>query len=224
MTAEPDTRILLVDDQELVRFGFRMLINAVPNLTVVGEGADGSEAIQLAERHRPDVILMDVRMPGMDGITATREIIARHPDCRIIMLTTFDVDEYAFGALGAGASGFLLKDARPGDLLTAIRTVKNGDAAVSGRVTRRMLDLFAAQLPQAGAFDAHEARLAELTPREREVLFAVADGLSNSEIGARWFVSESTVKTHVGRVLAKLGVRDRVHAAIYVYQNGLNRA
>lgn len=199
-----------------------MVLEAEPDLHVVGEAADGTEAVRLAVETRPDVILMDVRMPSMDGIEATRRIVAANPDARIIILTTFDLDEYAFGGLRAGASGFLLKDARPDDLIAAIRAVAAGDAAVSGRVTRSMLELFADRLPQgastvAGDDDAASA----LTPREREILLAMADGLTNGEIGAKFFLTESTVKTHVGRVLSKLHLRDRVHAVIFAYDNGL---
>jgi DNA-binding NarL/FixJ family response regulator len=215
-------RVLLVDDQALVRLGFRMVLDAEPGLTVVGEAADGVEAVRLAVEARPDVILMDVRMPALDGIAATQRIVATNPDARIIILTTFDLDEYAFGGLRAGASGFLLKDARPAELTSAIRAVAAGDAAVSGRITRSMLEMFATRLPaaqQTGA--AVTDPTAVLTPREREILLAMADGLSNGEIGERFFLTESTVKTHVGRVLAKLHLRDRVHAVIFAYDNGL---
>ncbi|MFF1632879.1 response regulator [Leifsonia sp. NPDC058248] len=222
MTDHSPIRVLLVDDQALVRLGFRMVLEAESDLTVVGEAADGGEAVRLAVESRPDVILMDVRMPTLDGIEATRRIVAANPQARIIILTTFDLDEYAFGGLRAGASGFLLKDARPAELTAAIRTVAAGDAAVSGRVTRSMLELFAERLPAdptagAGAADPTAA----LTPREREILLAIAEGLSNGEIGAKFYLTESTVKTHVGRVLAKLHLRDRVHAVIFAYDNGL---
>ncbi|GAA4156474.1 response regulator transcription factor [Gryllotalpicola daejeonensis] len=212
------TRVAIADDQSLVRMGFRMVLEAQPDLEVVGEAADGSEAVELARRERPDVVLMDVRMPGTDGIAATAEIAAELPETRVLVLTTFDLDEYAFGALRAGASGFLLKDARPEELLAAIRAVAAGDAAVSPRITRRMIELFGAQLPS----DAPRAdAAAALTPREREILLAIGRGLSNTEIAAELFLTESTVKTHVGRVLAKLALRDRVHAVIFVYENGL---
>lgn len=214
-------RILLVDDQALVRLGFRMVLEAEADLHVVGEAADGVEALRLAVETRPDVILMDVRMPNLDGIEATRRIVAANPAARIIILTTFDLDEYAFGGLRAGASGFLLKDARPSELTAAIRAVATGDAAVSGRVTRAMLELFADRLPDSGAVPTGVDPAAALTPREREILLAMADGLTNGEIGAKFFLTESTVKTHVGRVLSKLQLRDRVHAVIFAYDNGL---
>ena len=213
-------RILLVDDQSLVRLGFRMVLETEADLVVVGEAADGTEAVRQAVSTRPDVILMDVRMPSMDGIEATRRIVAANPDARIIILTTFDLDDYAFGGLRAGASGFLLKDARPAELTAAIRSVAAGDAAVSGRVTRAMLELFSDRLPVEGAGDGTDPTAA-LTPREREILLAIADGLTNGEIGAKFFLTESTVKTHVGRVLSKLQLRDRVHAVIFAYDHGL---
>jgi len=213
-----DIRVLLVDDQVLVRMGFRMLLDAENGMTVVGEAGDGAEALRLADATRPDVVLMDVRMPGLDGIETTRRLIERSPASRVIILTTFDLDEYAFGGLRAGASGYLVKDTRPAELLAAIRAVAGGDASVSSRITQRMLDLFGNRLPAAPPVD---DRLADLTPREREVLSAIAEGLSNSEIGARFTVSESTVKTHVGRVLMKLDLRDRVQAVIFAYERGL---
>jgi DNA-binding NarL/FixJ family response regulator len=218
-------RILLVDDQQLIRLGFGLVLGAEDDLSVIGEASNGAEAIDLAARLRPDVILMDVRMPGLDGIEATRRIVAAHPDSRIIILTTFDLDEYAFGALRAGASGFLLKDALPHELTSAIRAVHAGDAAVSTRVTKRMLELFAAALPGTAADTAEgsAAGLADLTPREHDILVAMAEGLSNAEIAAHFILSESTVKTHVGRVLMKLQLRDRVQAVIFAYKHGLVR-
>ncbi len=218
-TGMAQTRIMLVDDQALLRTGFRMVLEAEDDFTVVAEAGSGAEAITLAASVLPDVILMDVRMPGIDGIEATRQISAAHPDSRIIILTTFDLDEYAFGGLRAGARGFLLKDAQPSELTAAIRAVASGDASVSSRVTRRMLELFGSKLPAADDDDA--SRLGALTEREREVFLAIAEGLSNPELAERFFLSESTVKTHVGRILAKLGLRDRVHVVILAYRLGL---
>ena len=216
--------VLLVDDQALLRMGFRLVLEGEADLEVVGEAADGRAAVDQVSALRPDVVLMDVRMPGMNGIEATERIVAAHPGTRVLILTTFDLDEYAFAALRAGASGFLLKDARPAELVAAIRTVAAGDAVVSPRVTRRMLEMFADHLPtDAVASAAQDPRAAELTPREREVLEAVAQGLSNAEIAERLYLSEATVKTHVGRILAKLGVRDRVQAVVWCYQAGIAR-
>lgn len=217
-------RIMLVDDQALLRVGFRMILDAEDDLVVVAEAGDGAEAIALAAHVLPDVILMDVRMPGIDGIEATRRITAARPESKVIILTTFDLDEYAFGGLRAGASGFLLKDAEPRDLMIAIRAVASGEASVSPRVTRRMLELFGSNLPGAGSgaggnFDT--ASLSVLTERELEVFLAIAEGLSNSELADRFVLSESTVKTHVGRILQKLELRDRVQAVILAYQLGL---
>jgi DNA-binding NarL/FixJ family response regulator len=219
------TRILLVDDQALLRMGFRLVLEAEEDLEVVGEAGDGRAAFDQVAALRPDVVLMDVRMPNVNGIEATERIAAAHPDTRVLILTTFDLDEYAFAALRAGASGFLLKDARPAELVAAVRTVASGDAVVSPRVTRRMLELFSGQLPAAGDPEptGTDPRLAELTPRELEVLRCVADGQSNAEVAERLFLSEATVKTHVGRVLAKLGVRDRVQAVVLAYETGLVR-
>jgi DNA-binding NarL/FixJ family response regulator len=215
-------RIALVDDQELVRTGFRMVLDAQPDMEVVGEAGDGLAAVEFARSHTADVMIMDARMPRMDGVAATRRIREAGDLPRILMLTTFDLDEYAFAALKAGASGFLLKDVPPEDLLSAIRAVHSGDAVVAPSTTRRLIDQFAPMLPASGAEPA--AELSCLTDREREVLLLVAHGLSNSEICARLFVSEATVKTHVGRILAKLGLRDRVQAVVYAYENGLVRA
>ncbi len=217
-------RVLLVDDQPLMRMGFAMVLDAEDDLEVVGEASDGAAALTQARALRPDVVLMDVRMPGMNGIDATERIVAEHPDLRVLVLTTFDLDEYAFAALRAGASGFLLKDSEPEALVAAIRTVAAGDAVVAPRVTRRMLELFASRLPVRRTDappDQTDARIALLTPREVEVLRAIARGLSNGEIAAEFVVSETTVKTHVGNVLAKLGVRDRVQAVILAYESGL---
>ncbi|MEE6273111.1 response regulator transcription factor [Georgenia wangjunii] len=218
--------VLLVDDQALLRMGFRLVLDAEDDIDVVGEAADGAAAVQMVGALRPDVVLMDVRMPRVNGIAATEQIVSAHPACRVLILTTFDLDEYAFAGLRAGASGFLLKDTRPAELVEAIRTVASGDAVVSPRVTKRMLDLFGAHLPSAvrtGAADGADPRLSALTAREREVLELVAEGLSNAEIADRLCVSEATVKTHVGKVLAKLGLRDRVQAVVLAYETGLVR-
>jgi DNA-binding NarL/FixJ family response regulator len=218
--------VLLADDQPLLRRGFRMILEAEDGVTVAGEAGDGAEAVELAHRLQPDVVLMDIRMPGTDGIEATRRITAAEPGVRVLVLTTFDLDEYAFGALQAGASGFLLKDVRPHELVAAVRTVASGDAVVSPRVTRRLLEEYAQQLPVADAADDQADRypqLSSLTEREREVLAVVAQGLSNTEIAASLFVSETTVKSHVGRILAKLGLRDRVQIVVLAYESGLVR-
>ena len=221
-------RVLIVDDQALVRMGFRMVLDAEPGIEVVGEAADGHGAVERTGALAPDVVLMDVRMPGMDGIEATAEIVARHPATRVIVLTTFDLDEYAFAGLRAGASGFLVKDTRPEHLMEAIRAVADGDAAISPRVTRRMIELLGPAMPATGAVagtgqGVADPRLSPLTARELEVLNALAEGLTNQEIAGRLYLSESTVKTHVGRVLAKLEVRDRVQAVILAYDCGLVR-
>jgi len=216
--------VLLADDQPLLRMGFRMILDAQPDMTVAGEAADGAEAAELAAALKPDVVLMDVRMPGTDGIEATRRIVAAGHDVRVLILTTFDLDEYAFAALRAGAGGFLLKDAPPDDLLSGIRAVAAGDAVVAPSVTRRLLDAYAHRLPDDRAPTTRAARLDPLTDREREVLLAVARGLSNAEIAARLVVSEATVKTHVGRILTKLGLRDRIQAVILAYETGLVQA
>ncbi len=220
--SEPPIRIVLVDDQELVRTGFRMVLEAQPDMHVVGEAADGLAAIDLAARLNADVMVMDARMPRLDGVEATRQIRQAGERPRVLMLTTFDLDEYAFAALKAGASGFLLKDVPPEELLFAIRAVHSGDSVVAPSTTRRLIDQFAALLP--GSEPQAPAELADLTEREREVLLHVAHGLSNQEIAQLLFVSEATVKTHVGRVLAKLGLRDRVQAVVYAYEHGLVRA
>jgi DNA-binding NarL/FixJ family response regulator len=212
--------VLLADDQPLLRRGFRMILEAEPDLTVTAEAGDGAEAVDLTRRHAPDVVLMDIRMPGTDGIEATRRITAAHPDVRVLVLTTFDLDEYAFGALRAGASGFLLKDVRPAELVAAIRTVAAGDAVVSPRVTRRLLEEYAQVLPPS---ENQYPQLAALTDREREVLVEVARGLSNAEIAASLYVSEATVKSHVGRILSKLALRDRVQVVVLAYESGLIR-
>jgi DNA-binding NarL/FixJ family response regulator len=216
--------VLLADDQPLLRRGFRMIIEAESDLTVTAEAGDGAEAVACARRSPPDVVLMDIRMPGTDGIEATRRIIAADPAVRVLVLTTFDLDEYAFGALHAGASGFLLKDVRPAELITAIRTVGSGNAVVSPRVTRRLLEEYTQVLPMPPAQRAGRyPLLSTLTEREGQVLASVARGLSNSEIAAHLFVSEATVKSHVGRILAKLGLRDRVQIVVLAYEAGLVR-
>ncbi len=213
-------RVLLVDDQELIRTGFRLVIDSEDDMEIVGEAGTGIQAIEAVVRLAPDVVLMDVRMPQMDGIEATRRLVLEHPASRIIILTTFDLDEYAFAGLRAGASGFLLKDAKPTDLLGAIRAVHAGDAAVAPRITKRMIELFGDQLPAAddAAVAASDARVEALTERELEVFVAMARGLNNGEIAQELFLSESTVKTHVGRVLLKLELRDRVHAVILAHE------
>jgi DNA-binding NarL/FixJ family response regulator len=218
-------RLLLVDDQALIRTGFRMIFEETGDIDIVGEAPDGAEAVRLAAELRPDVTLMDVRMPGVDGIEATRRIVARDPSARVLILTTFDLDEYAFAALRAGASGFVLKDVPIDELARAIRSVANGDAVVSPRITRRLLDVYATQLPDpsSGITGRSQAVLDQLTPREREVLRAVAAGLSNTEIADQLVVSDATVKTHVGSVLAKLNLRNRVQAVIFAYDIGLVR-
>ena len=214
--------VLLADDQPLLRRGFRMILEAEGDLTVVGEAGNGEEAVELAQRHTPDVALMDIRMPGTDGIEATQRITAAGPLPKVLVLTTFDLDEYAFGALRAGASGFLLKDVRPGELVAAIRTVAAGDAVVSPRVTRRLLEEYAQVLPvPASQQESRFPQLAALTEREREVLVAVGRGLSNTEIAATLFVTEATVKSHVGRILAKLALRDRVQIVVLAYEASL---
>ena len=212
-------RIVLVDDQELVRTGFRMVLDAQPDMTVVGEAADGLAAVEFARAHSADVMVMDARMPRMDGVAATRRIRQAGDRPRVLMLTTFDLDEYAFAALKAGASGFLLKDVPPEELLFAIRAVHSGDAVVAPSTTRRLLDRFAPMLPAGDAQAASE--LEELTERERQVLILVAQGLSNAELAQRLFVSEATVKSHVSSLLRKLGLRDRVQAVVLAYEAGL---
>ena len=214
-------RVLIVDDQPLMRMGFRMILSAEPDLVVVGEAADGQQAVQLAARLQPDVVLMDVRMPGTDGVEATRRIVAERGQARVLILTTFDLDEYAFSGLQAGASGFLLKDVPPAELAGAIRAIASGDAVVSPRITRHLLDAF---VPAAGHPPAaRDPRLDHLTQREHEVLEHLAAGLSNAEIAAALFVTEATVKTHITRTLGKLGLRDRVQAVVFAYQQGIVR-
>jgi len=215
------TSVLLVDDQELLRVGFRMVLDSQPDLHVVAEAANGSAAVAAVAELRPDIVLMDVRMPEMDGVEATRHIVESGSASRVIILTTFDLDEYAYSALRAGASGFLLKDAPPADLLSAIRAVASGDAVVAPSTTRRLLESVIHRLPGATQDPTDDPSYAELTPREREVLMAVAGGLSNGEIAARLVLSEATVKSHVGRILSKLELRDRVQIVVYAYEHGL---
>jgi DNA-binding NarL/FixJ family response regulator len=217
------TRVLLADDQELMRMGFRMVMDTQPDLEIVGEAANGHEAVEATRSLEPDVVLMDVRMPELDGVEATRRIVGSQSSARVIILTTFDLDEYVYAALRAGASGFLLKDAPPGDLLSAIRAVASGDAVVAPSVTRRLLSSYAHRLPVTAAADGRleDERMESLTAREREVLLEVAASLSNAEIAKRLVLSEATVKSHVGRILAKLGLRDRVQIVVFAYETGL---
>ncbi|MBV1941557.1 response regulator transcription factor [Streptomyces sp. BV286] len=216
-------RVMLVDDQVLLRTGFRMVLAAQPDMEVVGEAGDGVEALQVLRTTEVDVVLMDVRMPKLDGVETTRRICQDPNPPKVLILTTFDLDEYAFSGLKAGASGFMLKDVPPGELLAAIRSVHSGDAVVAPSTTRRLLDRFAPMLPSAGKETQHQ-ELERLTGREREVMILVAQGLSNGEIAARLVLSEATVKTHVGRILTKLGLRDRVQVVVLAYETGLVRA
>ncbi|MFJ8578121.1 response regulator [Micromonospora sp. NPDC093277] len=221
-TAGPrPVRILLADDQPLLRTGFRMVLGTEDDLDIVAEAGDGLEAVELSRRLLPDVVLMDIRMPRMDGVAATRAIVDARLPVRVLILTTFDLDEYVVGALRAGASGFLAKDVPAEDLVTAIRTVAAGEAVVAPRILRRLLDRFADILPDPAATP--PKALSALTEREREVLVQVARGLSNAEIARALSVSETTIKTHVGHVLTKLGLRDRVQAVVLAYETGLVR-
>ena len=215
--------VLLVDDQELLRSGLRMVLEEAHDIKVVAEAADGEVGVHLAALLEPDVILMDVRMPGTDGIEATRRIVAATPSSKVLILTTFDLDEYAFTALRYGASGFLLKDVPSAELAAAIRTVAAGDAVVAPSVTRRLLDRYAGSLPdlRADALPNGSTAISTLTEREHEILIEVARGLSNTEIAGKLFVAEATVKTHLGRILTKLDLRDRVQAVVFAYENGL---
>ena len=217
-------RVLLVDDQPLLRLGFRMILSTQPDMEVVGEAGDGVQAVAMAAALAPDVVLMDVRMPVADGIEATRGIVGSGSAARVLVLTTFDLDEYEWAALRAGASGFLLKDVQPANLTGAIRSVAEGDAVVAPRVTRRLIDAFAGHLPDpAGGVSEAELLLEGLTVREREVLVEVARGRSNLEVAAVLSLSEATVKTHVGRLLMKLGLRDRVQIVVFAYEAGVVR-
>jgi len=212
-------RVLLVDDQALVRSGFRLILETREDLDVVGEAEDGREAIELARKLRPDVILMDVRMPNVDGVEATRRLAALGSPARVLILTTFDLDEYVYEAIRAGASGFLLKDVQPAQLVDAVRVVAAGEALLAPTVTRRLLDRFAGQLPSSEP----PPELARLTERELEILTLMAEGLSNAELAERLFLSETTVKTHVSSVLRKLELRDRVQAVVLAYRAGVAR-
>jgi DNA-binding NarL/FixJ family response regulator len=214
-------RVLLVDDQDLVRAGFRALLDAQDDIEVVGEAGDGGEAVRLTRRHRPDIVLMDIRMPGSDGLAATRAIAAddRLADARIVILTTFELDEYVFEAVRAGASGFIVKHTKPVELLRAVRAVAAGDALLSPGVTRRLIREFAARTREAPRSPALDA----LTEREREVMALVAEGLTNQEIAERLVVSPLTAKTHVSRAMVKLGARDRIQLVVFAYQSGLVR-
>ncbi|MEU0474721.1 response regulator [Streptomyces olivaceus] len=219
------TTVLIADDQPLQRFGFRMLLESQDDMTVVGEAANGAEAARMTAELHPDVVLMDVRMPGLDGIEATRRIVAGGDRTRVLILTTFDLDEYAYSGLRAGASGFLVKDAQPEELLAGIRAVAAGDAVVAPSLTRRLLNAYVHHLPTAEtAPDASpDPRLAALTDRETEILRVMGQGWTNTEIAERLHLAESTVKTHVGRILAKTGSRDRVQAVILAYDTNLVR-
>jgi DNA-binding NarL/FixJ family response regulator len=214
-------RILIADDQALVRAGFRMILDSEADLRVVGEAHNGSEAVELVRLHRPDVVLMDIRMPGVDGLAATRQIVTdvQHPPS-VLMLTTFDLDEYVFDALKAGASGFLLKDVSPEELVAGVRAVAAGESLLAPSVTRRLIESFVSHHPQASA---PPPEYDELTPREREIFALLGRGLSNGEIAEQLVVSGTTVKTHVARVLFKLGLRDRVQAVVLAYETGVIR-
>ena len=214
-------RVLLVDDQSLVRMGFRMILEAETDLTVVGEAGDGAAAVSMTAALRPDVVLMDVRMPGVDGIDATAAITAAGGPARVLILTTYDLDRYVYAGLRAGASGFLLKDAPPADLLAAIRTVADGAAVLAPSTTRRLIDRFVPLLPDPERTTRRDNLLGALTDREREVFLLLARGQSNREIASELFLSESTIKIHVGHILAKLNVRDRVQAVVLAYESGL---
>ncbi|WP_194925492.1 response regulator [Catenulispora pinisilvae] len=215
------TTVLIADDQPLQRLGLRMLLEGTDGVTPVGEASQGAEAVRLAAELRPDVVLMDVRMPGMDGLEATRQIVATGGRTRVLIVTTFDLDEYAYEGLRAGASGFLLKDARPEELIAGIQAVATGDAVVAPSLTRRLLDAYAHRVLAPDPSGADDPRLKELSDREREVLVAIGNGWTNTEIAEQLYLSESTVKKHVGRVLAKIGARDRIQAVIVAYDAGL---
>ncbi|MEU8234505.1 response regulator transcription factor [Actinoplanes sp. NPDC048967] len=211
------TTVLIADDQPLQRMGFKMLLDGTPGMAVVGEAATGAEAVRMVEQTRPDVVLMDVRMPGVDGIEATRRITTAGSRTHVLILTTFDLDEYVYAGLRAGASGFLLKDARPEELIAGIRAVASGESVVAPSLTRKLMTAYL----QDAAPVKQDRRLATLSEREREVLEAIGQGATNTEIAERFILTESTVKKHVGRVLAKIGARDRIQAVIFAYDNGL---
>ncbi|WP_316670885.1 response regulator transcription factor [uncultured Propionibacterium sp.] len=219
-------KLLLADDQEMVRVGFRMVLDAQQDMAVVGEAGDGRAAVDAVVNaghgRRPDLVLMDIRMPRLNGVAATEAITAA-TDTKVLVLTTFDLDEYVYSALQAGASGFLLKDAGPAELLAAIRAVASGEAVVAPSATRRLLERFVPTLPKSSRDGTARERLDLLTEREREVLTLVGQGLNNSEIAARLFLGEATVKTHIGHILAKLGLRDRVHMVVFAYDSGIVR-
>ena len=214
-------RVLLVDDQSLLRMGFRLILEAEPDIEVVGEAGDGASGVSMASALHPDVVLMDVRMPGMDGIKATASITEAGSASKVLILTTFDLDQYVFAGLKAGASGFMLKDAPPAELLAAIRTVADGEAVLAPTATRRLIDQFAPLLPDPGKQQDRDAMLSKLTDRERTVFAELAAGRSNREIATELHLSEGTVKIHVGRILTKLGLRDRVQAVVLAYESGL---
>jgi DNA-binding NarL/FixJ family response regulator len=217
------TTVLIADDQALVRVGLRKILEAEPETTVVGEAGDGEDAVAAARRLRPDVVLMDIRMPALDGIEATRRIVGAQPGTRVLILTTFGLDAYVYDALRAGASGFMLKDAPPEEIATAVRIVASGDALLAPAVTRAVIEEFARHQPAAAEAPTAPPAVDELTPREREVLDLLARGLSNPEICAELVISEATAKTHVARILQKLALRDRIQAVIYAYETGLVR-
>ncbi|MDQ0956229.1 DNA-binding NarL/FixJ family response regulator [Streptomyces sp. B4I13] len=220
---EPAPRVVIADDQELVRAGFRLILTA-RGINVVGEAADGAEAVKAVRRLRPDVVLMDIRMPNMDGLEAARRVLAQAPGCRVIMLTTFDLDSYVYAALAAGASGFLLKDVTPAHLAAAVRLVDTGDALLAPSITRRLVERYASSAARTAGGSAPPAvhrDLAVLTPREREVLALMGRGLSNTELAQELTLSEATVKTHVARIFAKLTLRDRAQAVVLAYETGL---
>ncbi len=230
MTEHQPLRVLIADDHDLVRTGFRIILQAEDDLTVVAEAKDGASAVRLSAQYHPDVVLMDVQMPGMDGLAATKAIVGNDNGCAtvpaVLILTTFDSDEYLFEALRAGASGFLLKNTSPEELIEAIQILGRGDALLAPEITRRVIEQFVTSPQMAGGLTAAQRRedagkLAELTDRESEVLIALAGGVSNSEIAAAMFLGEATIKTHVSRVLMKLGLRDRTQAVVFAYENGV---